>query len=374
MKNKELLLLKFGFWKRLMLNITKPSWTLVVSNFVPSNQLYFLQYEGWKLKWVFKYLKRKLFMKLALQEALIVDSIPREARRILWINFSAPSLGDSIMDLSGRVLLTGFNVDLLTDSKNYSLYENDMVFKTVFNNVEDAKGSHLSSPYDLIILDAFSPKIVNAKKRIAPMTYFVGMWEYLNGFEVHRTIYSFARIQWLLDRQTFITKPVLPSLAVSELVKIERNSVKPIVVIVVGAEWKYRHYDNWVTIVSQLVSDYEILLLGSINGLKDASAILSEFPECINYVGNRTLSETVSIISQAKVVFAADGGLWHVACALGKPSVVLFAAMPLFNESGVRVNRDTADMLCEVVYDDNQVSDIDPQKIMKAFERLIDRI
>jgi ADP-heptose:LPS heptosyltransferase len=177
-----------------------------------------------------------------------------------------------------------------------------------------------------------------------------------------------------LDRQTFITKPVLPSLAVSELVKIERNSVKPIVVIVVGAEWKYRHYDNWVTIVSQLVSDYEILLLGSINGLKDASAILSEFPECINYVGNRTLSETVSIISQAKVVFAADGGLWHVACALGKPSVVLFAAMPLFNESGVRVNRDTADMLCEVVYDDNQVSDIDPQKIMKAFERLIDRI
>ena len=120
-----------------------------------------------------------------------------------------------------------------------------------------------------------------------------------------------------------------------------------------------------------MLSQYQVLLVGSSNGLKDASEIVSIFPECINYVGNCTLAETVSIISQAKIVLAADGGLWHVACALGKPSVVLFAAMPLFNESGIRVNRDTADMLCEVVYDDNRVSNIDPQEILKAFECLI---
>jgi hypothetical protein len=313
-------------------------------------------------------------MKLALQENLIVDSIPMEARRILWINFSAPSLGDSIMDLSGRVLLTGFNVDLLTDSKNHSLYENDMVFKTVFNKVEDAKKSNLADPYNLIILDAFSPKIVKAKKQIAPFTPFVGMWGYLNGFEVHRTIYSFARVHWLLDQQSFISRPVLPSLAVSGLVKLKGDSAKPILAIVVGAEWEYRHYDKWGDVISLLLSDYEVLLIGSSNGIKDANRIISMLPECINYVGICTLVETVSIISQAKIVLAADGGLWHVACALGKPSVVLFAATLLYNENGVRVNRDTADMLCEAVYDDRQVSSIDPQEIHKAFKRLIERI
>lgn len=373
-KNKDLLTLQLGFWNRLMLKITKPTWTFVTSGFVPSNQLYFLQHEGWKLKWVVKYLKRKLFMKLAMQEALILDSIPKEAKRILWINFSAPSLGDSIMDLSGRVLLTDFNVDLLTDSKNHSLYENDMLFKTIFSKVEDAKSSHLAHPYDLIILDAFSPKIVKTKKQIAPLTNFVGMWGYLNGFEVHRTVYSFARVQWLLDQQAFITRPVLPSLSVSGLGKLDMVSGKPMLVVVVGAEWEYRHYNKWGDVISQLINDYQVLLVGSSNGLKDASEIISMFPECINYVGNCTLAETVSIISKAKIVLAADGGLWHVACALGKPSVVLFADMPLFNESGVRVNRNTADMICEVVYDNNQVSNIYPQKILKAFEQLIERI
>ena len=371
MKNKELPTLQLGFWKCLMLKITKPSWTFVTSNFVPSNQLYFLQYEGWKPKWVFKYLKRKLFMKLALQDALIIDFIPKEATKILWINFSAPSLGDSIMDLSGRVLLKDFNIDLLTDTKNHSLYENDMVFKTIFNKVEDAKNSHLADSYDLIILDAFSPKIVKAKKQIAPLTPFVGMWGYLNGFEVHRTIYSFVRIQHLLDPKASISQPILPSLAVSELVKLKSDSVKPIIAIVVGAEWEYRRYDKWGDVISHLLSQYQVLLVGSSNGLKDASEIISIFPECINYVGNCTLAETVSIISQAKIVLAADGGLWHVACALTKPSVALFAAMPLLNESGIRVNRDTADMLCEVIYDDNQVSNIDPKEILQAFERLI---
>lgn len=310
-------------------------------------------------------------MKLALQDALIIDFIPKEATKILWINFSAPSLGDSIMDLSGRVLLKDLNIDLLTDTKNYSLYENDMVFKTVFNKVEDAKNSHLADSYDLIILDAFSPKIVKAKKQIAPLTPFVGMWGYLNGFEVHRTIYSFVRIQHLLDPKASISQPILPSLAVSELVMLKSDSIKPILAIVVGAEWEYRRYDKWGDVISHLLSQYQVLLVGSRNGLKDASEIISIFPECINYVGNCTLAETVSIISQAKIVLAADGGLWHVACALAKPSVALFAAMPLLNESGIRVNRDTTDMLCEVVYDDNQVSNIDPQEILQAFERLI---
>ena len=372
--NQDFLINELGFWKSSMLRITKPSWFFVTSDFVPSNQAYFLKHEGWKIRWVFKYLKRKFFMKLALQERLIVDAIPRNTKRILWINLSATSLGDSIMDLSGRVLLEEFEVDLLTDVKNYGLYQNDMFFKKVFHRVIDARSAHLYHAYDLIIIDAFSPKIISIKKEIAPLTPFLGMWSYLNGFETHRTVFSFVRIEWLLGHHSSKGQPILPILAISNFYEISNKSNKPLVAFVVGAEWKFRHYDKWSAVISELKNDYQVVLIGSSNGVQEAAEIISIFPDCLNFVGICSLSETVSIISQAKVIFAADGGLWHVACALNKPTIALFAAMPLFNDSGMRVNRDTKAMVCETLYDDVQVSNIAPSEIHLAFMRLLKRL
>ncbi|MEI7758273.1 MAG: glycosyltransferase family 9 protein [Bacteroidota bacterium] len=361
-------------WKRLVLQITKPSWEIVALGFVPSSQFIFLNYDGWKFKWLIKYLKRKLFIKITGQDKFILESIPKGARRLLWINLSAPSLGDSIMDLSGRAVLSEFQVDLLTDKKNAALYEKDQTFRHVFSEVVDARNAHLLEPYDLIIVDAFSPKIIKIKRRIAPYASFVGMWGFLNGFEVHRTIYSYKRIQWLLRAHTFVTKPILPSMTVSGSSLFKNKSKKPSIAFVVGAEWAFRRYNQWPAVISQLIDDYQIVLIGSSNGTKDANEIISKFTSSHNFVDKCSLSETALIISEVNFVIAADGGLWNIASALGKPSVALFASTFIYDEKNIRINRDTPDMICETLYDEHQVSNIDPKEIITAFHRLLKRI
>lgn len=369
-------LLKNNWLERLILSITKPSWAMKVSFFVPSDQSNFLEFEGWRFKWVFKYLKRKIYIRIFTRRDLLLESIPKDVKRILWINLSAPSLGDSLMDLSGRVLLERFKIDLLTDPKNVELYQNDVFFDNVFCHSKEVLDEGLSSSYDLFILDSFSPRVVRVMKSISYKTPFVGMWGFINGFEVHRTIYSFARIHYLIGSSSANNMPVTPILNLnnSKPIDFQREITKPLIAIVVGAEWQYRRYDKWVDVIGSLIADYEIILVGSGNGKKDAAEVTRQFQSCHDFVGKCSLIDTSQLISMANVVIAADGGLWHVACALGKPTVGLFAAMPIFDINGKRVNRDTSDMTCETVYDPIAVSNIPSAEVVSAVSRLLNKL
>ena len=59
-----------------------------------------------------KYLKRHFLIIFKSQKKLELFSILPVHQDILWINISAPSLGDSLMDLSSRVMLSDKNIDL----------------------------------------------------------------------------------------------------------------------------------------------------------------------------------------------------------------------------------------------------------------------
>ena len=52
-----------------------------------------------------KFIKRYLYLQLKRQILLEINNITINHQKILWINISAPSLGDSLMDLSSRVML-----------------------------------------------------------------------------------------------------------------------------------------------------------------------------------------------------------------------------------------------------------------------------
>ena len=78
-----------------------------------------------------KFIKRYIYLIIKRQKALEVLQILPNHRNILWINISAPSLGDSLMDLSSRVLLQGKEIDLFTHKKNASLYQDDSVFSRI---------------------------------------------------------------------------------------------------------------------------------------------------------------------------------------------------------------------------------------------------
>ena len=70
-----------------------------------------------------KFYRRYIYIKLKRQKNLELFSILPKHKKILWINISAPSLGDSLMDLSSRVLLRNKKIDLFTDKKNAHIFK-----------------------------------------------------------------------------------------------------------------------------------------------------------------------------------------------------------------------------------------------------------
>jgi len=92
------------------------TYTLPFKYEIPNYTSVFLEESSITKRWI-KFIKRYIYLTIKRQTALEIRQILPKHRNILWINLSAPSLGDSLMDLSSRVLLKGKEVDLFTDKK-----------------------------------------------------------------------------------------------------------------------------------------------------------------------------------------------------------------------------------------------------------------
>lgn len=343
---------------------------------VPSGlEIVQIQHQDRKLKWLFKYLKRRFFCEVIVKFFSFVPEcglIERKHRTILWVNLAAPSLGDSLMDLSARVLLKDREVVLLTHPKNVLLYKDDCVFCAVFSDPRQVVKQFGRSSFDLVIVDSYSPRVLWNKLILAPVSPFVGLYGYLNGFEVHRTYFAFARMMELL-RLDQIDEPMRPTITLPAESKGKPPEFD--VCIAVGGEWSFRTYDHWPSVVSWLIAQgFSVSLVGSDNGVTSASEILKLEPTVISTVGTLSVPEVVSEIAKASVFIGADGGLWHIACGIPVPSVGLFADCQIFDSSGTRVTRETKDMNCEILYDDIQVSNIQSYSVIEAFKQLSVRI
>jgi len=90
-------------------------------------------------------------------------------------------------------------------------------------------------------------------------------------------------------------------------------------------QWPSQYFKQLTNLLKDQLPVTKIILLGSPSEqelTKDFS-IDSKF-EVINWVGQRTLRESFSIISGAYMVFANDGGITHVTRALGTPLISLY--------------------------------------------------
>ncbi len=305
-----------------------------------------------------------MLMSATGQIALCRDRIPDSAKRILWINQTAPSLGDALMDTAGRSLLQDREVTLLTSDKNIRLFEHDAVFQRVTSCWRDCKEWSKIDRYDLVILDSFSPKSLKFKFLIAPSAPLVGLFGFLNAFEVHRSIYSYRRMEKLLGISP--TSVVRLSHGIKPKVSSARFE-PPVIAIGVGGEWRFRTYPYWAEVLCQLLaSGYKIVLLGSQNGVGEGLDLKRRFPAIIDLVGKTNFSELVSILGQTTIYIGADGGLWHLASACGVPSIALHADCQLFNEEGVRVSRAPQQPICHDLHGHQDVSEIDPSVVVKA--------
>ncbi len=356
--------------KKVIRRLTRDSWDLSRFKEVASDQVNFVDTESFRIRWLVKLLKRKLFLRLLGQQRRILHQIPSRSARVLWINLSATSLGDALMDLSGRRLLKGMDVDLLTAQACSQLFLDDDVFRVVFSDQRLARQSHRRRPYDLFIIDSFSTRSVRCKALIDRRAPMISMYGFINGFEVHRTEFSFARVSQFTPESFPFNKytPKLPTLGQRFRSFFPPSRLGPWRIgIIVGGNWRHRRYSHWVDVIHRLGGPEGFVLLGSDNGAEDAKRIRAVFPDCDDYVGKCTLLETIGLIDCCSIILAADGGLWHVATALEKPTVLLFSALSLFDSRGKHVSYVTRDMVCQSVYHPDMVDRIPPSEVVEAF-------
>jgi len=281
-------------------------------------------------KRILKFFKRYLYLFIKRQISLECLFINKSVNKILWINLSAPSLGDSIMDLSSRTMIDFAEIDLFTDKKNEELYKKDPVFRRVFSSIS----SMPSDKYDLVILDSYSTRTVKIKSLISPKTRFVSMFAFYNGPEVNRVLFSFHRMNHLLGNLFSVSKLnqiAKPTLGIQG-VTLSRDLPIDYIAIVIGGEWGYRTYDKWKEVVEFILNTYQsknIVLVGSLNGEDEARKISCSINSnrIFNFVNQFTFIETVKILEGSNFVLCCDGGLMHASNCLQKPIIPLFAKL-----------------------------------------------
>ena len=311
----------------------KKTFTLPFKYDIPNYSQVFLA-ETSVFKRRLKHIKRYFYIILRRQNKHEVFNILPSHRKILWINLSAPSLGDSLMDLSSRIMLRGRKVDLFTDKKNKDLYQNDFIFTAIYTNINQVK----NNKYDLIIIDSYSTRSIQIKADIAYETNFVGMFGYYNGPEVNRVLFSFHQMNNLLgyvkneDELNTIAKT---SISISRRDKRIIQNIKlpsKFIAFAIGGEWNYRTYKKWNFVIENLLSqdkDLNIILVGSDNAKETAKEIMRKFSsyKLYNYVSKFSFNQTTEIISRAQILLCCDGGLMHSANAVDTLTLTLFARL-----------------------------------------------
>lgn len=312
-------------------------------------------------------------MLLLGQSALKLDSIPPRAHKILWINLTAPSIGDALMDTAGRTLLHDRSVVLLTNQKNVALFKYDPLFQGVFAMSTESLTRLSKKNFDLALLDSFSPKSLAAKVRVGWSLPFVGLYGFLNAYEVHRTIYSFRRIEWLLG----LAPRASPGLSFGGKAPVKtRRRELPAIAIAIGGEWEFRTYGGWGDVLRSLTSlNARVYLLGSTNGIEAAADLEGRFRGAVyNLVGKTTLDDVVQIMTQCDVFVGADGGLWHIASACGVPSVALHADCQLYDQEGRWCSRAGTTPECIPLNAKQSVNEIPPAVVADSVLHLLSRL
>lgn len=336
-----------------MLNFNK-TYILPFKFNIPNYTQDFLDQTSKFKRWT-KFVKRYLYIIFKGQKMFEIFSILPTHKNILWVNISAPSLGDSLMDLSSRTMLKGKNIDLFTDKKNAHIYIDDHIFTNVYTRQTDIN----HSKYDLVIVDSFSSRSINVKSKIAPNTPFVGMFGYYNGPEVNRILFSFHQMNHLLD---YIKTESEINISAKNSITISKQDLQVVnhidlptkfTAIVLGGEWSYRTYDQWDKVIEQiLINDKQtnFVFIGSGNAKDTARKLVDQFSKSntLDCVGRFSFNQTAQIIKQAQILLCCDGGLMHASNAVNTPIIPLFArltphmqltevihAFPLFDKSDV---------------------------------------
>lgn len=276
-------------------------------------------------------LKRYLLLCRYGQARLFREQLPPAPARILWLNPSSTSIGDSLMELAGRSLLhPAYQIDLFTDRWNAPLYQHDQFFGKVITDPAQID----SSVYDFVLLDLLNTRSIRFKHQHCPLLPFASLQGYFYGPDFNRLLFSVFRIHQLLaypHTDAVLQSYLRPGLFLqADRPALGLKKTKLRVAVAVGGVDPIRTYGHWGEVLAALWqrygADLEVVLLGSANGRDEAQRLASRFSEQMldNRVEQFDLITSAKAISECDFFLGADGGLMHIAAALNCPGIGLF--------------------------------------------------
>jgi glycosyl transferase family 9 (putative heptosyltransferase) len=274
------------------------------------------------------------------QSRLQRANIDASVRRVLWIYKGSPQVGDSLMDLSSRVLLAerGIQIDLCTDPHLAALYAFDDIFDAALTDEEQIDATR----YDLAMLDSLKWRCIEAKLGRLRTLPFITLRGCFSGPEFNRTLFSFFRMNQLLGAG--LSAPALEAIARPYLSasRSEQDVAEQVIqsgaalAFAIGGASSGRTYGRWDEVVAALLNDmpqgqasYEIVLLGSANAIPMRDRIIAitrNYPSAriVDCVDRYSLPQTLAILQRCRLAVCADGGLLHLANAAQLSTVALF--------------------------------------------------
>lgn len=273
-------------------------------------------------------LKRDAIMVVTFQAFLVKPRIPKRARKILYVYLGTPNLGDSIMDLSPRLLWadSSLQVEMYTHKNIADFYRGDYSFSRII-----CDPSELGSNYDFIVLQSYSWRCLKFKWRYYFFVEFSTLHGHYYGCEFNRLAYASGAWRYLLNLpldKSALVRPVF-NLGFGMPKKTKREGFR--IAVAIGGIVDWRTYSFWgevMSLVSREVSSVTWVLLGSENGTLDSEKLqlIEELQgSLVNYVNRLSLHEVALQLNSANMLIAADGGLLNIARTTYTPIVGLFA-------------------------------------------------
>ncbi|MDE1182798.1 glycosyltransferase family 9 protein [Paraburkholderia sp.] len=318
-----------------------------------------------------KYLHKSLLLKVRGQTRL-EHRKAHTFRRILWIYTGKRNFGDATMDLSGRALLKGrdIEIDLFTLPTLHKLFHEDDVFRNVFHDLREVE----SRQYDAVLMSEYNLPSIKLKSKYFKNLPFASLFRFFYGPDRNQTSFSYAAISDVFSlgyseqEIAALSKPYLASRAATTHSVQAMLPEQRFIALAVGGLDANRTYRHWPELLDMIDRSNDatlpdrIVLLGSDNGQSMADALLGRTFKRLKVsscVGTLSLLQSREVIAHASLFVGADGGLMHVAHSTPAPSVSLFSnkeppALRLTercNSIGIQSTGDVDDIAPNAVFD-----------------------
>ena len=271
---------------------------------------------------------RELAMLGSGQSRRRVERVPAGVGAILWV-YTWTTVGDAIMDLAPRTLVPGrIAIDLLIAPALAPLFAADRRIRRVYTDPDEPLGD-----VDLVLLDALRSTSLRLKRRAYPRLPFASLRGHNAGERFDRAAFADRRIRQLFDLP--LGDVVQPTLDLGDAGGTVYADERFRIAVPLGARVPQKRYLRWNEVLRDIVAGWprgvaapEFRLLGQgASARKDLQSIDADLVarHGVVEIDSGDLRKAAVDIAACDAFLGVDGGLMHVAVAVGTPGLALFA-------------------------------------------------